>query len=270
MPKSDILAVALMLIGVSLAYFLGGFVGACVTAVLGCGLLVVYWLQWRSENPNADLELHVVQPGAISPPMAEAASLSETPNPDRLECVGWVNGGTISAPNRFDGEASLIEVKSMAVAIPKAAEDVRTALAYQSDAGVRFVVSNAPWWECHRNGTASSSQWATSIVRMEGGESQYFVLWISKNGKMELYREDGWPVGVIEFGHWEVTIQVTSTNFEGFEGILGFTYGPDGLIRDSRTAVVMQRRLPPRFPSSPQRHESTTDALPKVPSRARS
>src|SRR5438046_9563716 len=59
MPKSDILAVGLMLVGVALAYFFGGIVGASIALIAGVALLVVYYYMWRSER--GDALLHVVE-----------------------------------------------------------------------------------------------------------------------------------------------------------------------------------------------------------------
>jgi hypothetical protein len=87
---------------------------------------------------------------------------------------------------------------------------------------------------------------------MLGGESQYLVLWINKDGKMTLHRADDWPVGDIGLGHWKITLQLTASNFEGFESTLGFTYSRgEGIAYDGGVRrFSMQRQLPPRFPST--------------------
>jgi hypothetical protein len=206
----------------------------------------VFWIISVSLT-GFTLVIRRVAPSAFAKvPMAFKTSKSA----HGIEYVGWLGGSTLSAPKVFGGEATLIEVKNAAVAIPVTATDVVASLLYESDSGTRFTVSNAKWLEIHRHGTAVTKQWANSIASMEGGESQYFALWVDREGaRMGLHRDDGWPIGAIDFGHWVVTIKVTSANFYGFEATLGFTFASDGFYRDDpRRAVAIRRRLPPRFP----------------------
>ena len=49
-----------MLLGLSLGYFMGGFVGASIALILGAALLVTYYRMWRLEDGNEFL--HVVGP----------------------------------------------------------------------------------------------------------------------------------------------------------------------------------------------------------------
>ena len=168
-----------------------------------------------------------------------------------LEYAGWLNGGTVSAPNIMGGEASLIEVRNSTTAIPTAANDVVVSILYENAAKTnRFTAPNATWLQIKSHKTSYVTGWTASIAALEGGESQYFVLWVANpDGSMMVYKNSGDLAGIIDYSEWTITIQVTSANMMGFEGTIHCTYARDGFRRD-HPAFTMRRRLPPRFPSA--------------------
>jgi hypothetical protein len=122
MPKSDILAGGLMLLGVAFAYFLGGFVGASIAFVLGSALLIVYYFMWRSER--GDESLHVVEPNPAAPEAAGVAVVAPLICPEKYlsvkpgspqSAIVFVNDSTTVAyeitiePVIFDGWKLSIE-----------------------------------------------------------------------------------------------------------------------------------------------------------------
>jgi hypothetical protein len=62
-----------MLLGLSLGYFLGGFIGASIALILGTALLFVYYFTWRSEDRNE--LLHVVEPNPPAMPVTPIMTL---------------------------------------------------------------------------------------------------------------------------------------------------------------------------------------------------
>jgi hypothetical protein len=163
-----------------------------------------------------------------------------------LEYAGWLTSGTVSASNIHGGEATIVEVRNPTVRTPVAATDVMASILYENDSGSRRFSVSAKWLEMKVYPKGTTRQWASGISVMEGGESQFFVLWINTGAKMIVHNGDGEPIGELDYGHWRLTIQVTAANFQGFEGVFGFTRRRDGFEGDSPVFRTF-RQLPPRF-----------------------
>jgi len=102
-----------------------------------------------------------------------------------------------------------------------------------SNAKVRFVVPQTSWF-CVQHPTPSTSveTWA-SIVDIEGGDDQSFVLFVQVEDRRVLVAKSARePAGDLDYDHWNVKITVTSDDAVGFEGLLGFTFTKHGMPPD--------------------------------------
>ena len=194
------------------------------------------------------------------------ARYSEIPPEEEptLRYVNWISANDISATDLCGGNATVVEIINTSTKRPISAIGVTASVMCENDSGTRIITGNAKWYEIHRIGsTIYRPGWVSTIGDMKGGESQYFVLWISSDGKLLICGEDCNPVGELEAGHhWTITIQVTSANLNGFEARMGVEYSRGrGFEYDNNSKhFVTQRPLPPRFPKAGQSHESTTHA----------
>ena|ERR1022692_3488078 len=172
-----------------------------------------------------------------------------------LHSTGWYDGGTFGIPGIDGGTCSVLEVKNNLVDVPVYAKDVTARIEYWNAAGTkRFVVAVATWWDIIPDRAKGSGGWRNT-VDVEAGASQCLVLFVTKDNKMIAYRENIMPVGVIDYGKWNILIQVSSENVEGFETTLSFTLARDGL---RKPGFGGHRRLPPRSAAAGQPSKSAT------------
>lgn len=190
------------------------------------------------------------QPAAEGPSAAAAEA-----TPLGLLSGGWYDGGTFGIPSIDGGTCSVLEVKNNIVEVPVYAKDVTARIEYWNAAGTkRFVVAVATWWDMIPDRAKGSGGWRHT-VDVEAGASQCLILFVTKDNKMIAYRENIMPVGVIDYGKWNILIQVSSENVEGFETTLSFTLARDGL---RNYGFGGQRRLPPRSAAAGQPSKSAT------------
>ena len=135
--------------------------------------------------------------------------------------------------------------------MPVTARDVIAQIQFSHASGSqRLTVPNAAWYAMTNTGSTHSAGWKSS-VDLEASETQCFVLFVQKDqeNRLWVHRDNSSPVGVLEYGGWEVVIKVTSENVEGFEGTLNFTISKFGGFQfETSPAFVLRRHLPPRFP----------------------
>jgi hypothetical protein len=120
----------------------------------------------------------------------------------------------------------------------------------------RFVVPAAPWYVMRTKVPPHGfnlTSW-NSFLDLEGGERHSFVLYTTDTeGHVCIRSANGALIGILDEGHWEARLAVTSDTERGFEGTLYFTVSRyRGILPDSPASVPMEpyavRKLPPNLP----------------------
>ena len=182
------------------------------------------------------------------------------PNPGRstraalvLDYDTWHGGTSRGYPTKLgegiDGVPTWVSVKNTNLAVPQLARGVAARIEFVNDAeNTRLVVPEADWYFIRQSRSLRQTAWRR-VIDIEGGEDQSFVLFVTDNeGKPCIYKTGASLVGILDDGHWQARLYVSSDNAEGFEGTLGFTLSKHkGLIPDS-PAFTMQRRVKPALP----------------------
>ena len=168
-----------------------------------------------------------------------------------LEFEIWHAGSHRGYPTRVNnGAPSWVAIRNSSQNIPKSAKNTRVEVEWMNDAQTtRLPVPEAAWYVMKRPPDGhNTDSWKTQ-VDLEGGESQSFVLFVTDDdGRIWIRKASGVPVGILDDGHWEARLTVTSDTGQGFEGTLGFTLSQyKGLTPDS-PAFAMRRRVRPKLP----------------------
>jgi hypothetical protein len=110
-----------------------------------------------------------------------------------------------------------------------------------------FTVPEAQWYVEKDLGNDITGRGYKGSVDLEGGEEQSFVLFVTDlQRKIWVYKNGETPVGILDYGHWEINMIVSSNNIEGFEGKIGFTLTRNSLTPD-HPAFTRTRTVKPRL-----------------------
>jgi hypothetical protein len=168
-----------------------------------------------------------------------------------LNFAGCDGSTSRNIPRWAEGVVTVIEVTNSSSRVPITAKDVIAQIQFSHVSGSqRLTVPNAAWYAMTDSGSTHSAGWRSS-VDLEASETQCFVLFVHKDqeNRLWVHRDNGSPVGVLEYGGWEVILRVTAENVAGFEGTLKFTITKFGGFQfETSPAFALRRRLPPRFP----------------------
>jgi hypothetical protein len=140
---------------------------------------------------------------------------------------------------------SFISVKNTQTAIPITAQRVTAHLRYRNAAGQEFAVDHAPWYVASAPDD-SDAHWADA-ASIEASATASFALFVNdKDGQLWVYHDPYKRVGKLDYGQWEITMTVTSTNTTGFTGTLTFTHTKHDGLRPNSPAFILTAVLSAR------------------------
>lgn len=179
------------------------------------------------------------------------APLNVIPDHSQLEFVQWHGGSSRNLPQKENGNPTWVSIRNNQIRVPDVAKNTTVRMEFvNANRTSVFTVPEAQWYIEKDFGNGIEGRGYKGSVDLEGGEEQSFVLFVTDaHSKIWVYKNGETPVGILDYGHWDINLSVSSDNAEGFEGKIGFTLTRNSLTPD-QPAFTRLRGVKPRLGSS--------------------